>query len=467
MSAALDAVRAHLDADHANARERCCDLLRIPSVSTDPAYMGEMDRAAAWLRDQLAGMGFTAAVHPTDGHLVVLAHHAGADPAAPRVLYYGHYDVQPPDPVDEWRSPPFEPTVETGPHGDRLVARGAVDDKGQLMTFVEALRAWCAVHGAPPVPVTVLLEGEEECGGPNLGAFLAANREALAADVCVISDTGAWDVDTPALTTQLRGLLYTELTVHGPGRDLHSGVYGGAVPNPLNVLGRVIAGLHDSGGSVAVPGFYDAVVEPDAATLARWRELDVDERAFLDEVGVDAAGGERGRGLLEKLWSRPTCDVNGMIGGYTGPGAKTVLPASASAKISFRLVPDQDPDAVADAVRAHLGALIPAGCTWSLTVHHGAPPIRVRGDSPYLAAARDALAAAYGTAPVDVGCGGTIPVVGEVKRELGLDSLLMGFGLSDDGMHGPNEKFELRCFARGAHAHAALLERLARRAEAG
>jgi len=464
----LDRVLARVDADFDGALERWKDFLRIPSVSTDPAHNGDVRRAAQWLADQLAGLDFDAAVRDTPGHPMVVAHHPGpggpgpSGEDVPHLLYYGHYDVQPPDPVEEWDSGPFEPTLAEGPHGRRMVARGAVDDKGQLMTFVEAFRAWRAEHGTLPVKVTAFFEGEEESGSPSLKPFLEQHKQELGADVCVISDTGAWDVDTPALTTQLRGLLYTELVVDGPDHDLHSGLYGGAVPNPLTALGHIIGRLHDESGAIAIPGFYDAVVDPDAATRAQWQALDFDAEAFLRGVGVDAAGGECDRGVLEKIWARPSCDVNGMIGGYTGTGAKTVLPARASAKISFRLVPDQDPDTAAEQLRAHLKEITPEGCRWKLIVHHGAPAIRVPTDSPHLRAAQEALETAYGREPLLIGCGGSIPVVGVVKEVLGMDSLLMGFGLADDRMHSPNEKFELRCFDNGMKAHAALLDRMAR-----
>jgi acetylornithine deacetylase/succinyl-diaminopimelate desuccinylase-like protein len=459
----LDPVIARLDADFDQAIERWRKFLEIPSVSTDPAYNDPTREAAAWAAAQLREIGFRAEVRPTEGHPMVVAHHEGPT-GAPRVLYYGHYDVQPPDPVELWDSGPFTPTVVDGPRGKRMVARGAVDDKGQVMTFIEALRAWKAVHGTLPVAATVFLEGEEECGSPSLTPFLEANRDELSADVVVVSDTGSWDVDTPAITTRLRGLLYTELTVRGPSHDLHSGIYGGAVPNPLNDLMRVLGGLHDGDGKVAIPGFYDRVKDIDAETRASWESLGADEFALLRSVGVEAPSGERGRGVLEKVWSRPTCDINGAIGGYTGAGAKTVIPAEASAKISFRLVPDQNPAEIGELFRDFVSRRMPAAATWQLDVHKGAPAFEVPTDSPYLRAALDALETAYGRAPVMIGSGGSIPVVEQFKRVLGMDTLLMGFGLDDDRMHSPNEKFEFRCFENGMKAHAALLDRLRRMA---
>ena len=457
----LAPVLARIDTTFEDALARWRDFLRIPSVSTDPAYNDPTREAAEWAAGQLRDIGFEASVRPTPGHPMVVAHHPAAHADAPRVLYYGHYDVQPPDPVEEWDSGPFTPTIVEGPRGRRMIARGAVDDKGQVMTFIEALRAWKAEHGTLPVHATVFLEGEEECGSPSLAPFLDANRDELAADVCVVSDTGSWDVDTPAITTRLRGLLYTELTVQGPSHDLHSGIYGGAVPNPLNVLTRVLGDLHDDRGRVAIPGFYGRVKEIDAETRRAWESLGADEFEFLRSVGVDAPSGDAGRRILEKVWSRPTCDLNGAIGGYTGEGAKTVIPAQASAKISFRLVPDQDPAEIGELFRDFLNRRMPPAAQWKLDVHKGAPAFEVPTDSPYLRAALDALNDAYGREAVMIGSGGSIPVVEMFKRQLGMDTLLMGFGLDDDRMHSPNEKFELRCFDNGMKAHAALLSRLA------
>jgi acetylornithine deacetylase/succinyl-diaminopimelate desuccinylase-like protein len=342
-----------------------------------------------------------------------------------------------------------------------MVARGAVDDKGQLMMWVEALRAWHAEHGSLPVAVTVLVEGEEEVGSQNLRPFLERAKDELAADVCVVSDTTMWDVDTPAITYTLRGLLYTEITCHGPDRDLHSGFYGGAVENPLNALATVLARLRDEQGRVRVPGFYDDVAEPSPDELTAWRHLDMDEASFLAGAGVSVrGGGEADRGLLERLWSRPTCDINGITGGFTGEGAKTVIPTHGSAKVSFRLVPNQDPDKLVEALREFLAAETPAGCRCELTVHSAAPAIRIPTDSPYLQAARAALKRVYDRDAVLMGCGGSIPIAAWARDILDIDTLLLGFSLDDDGMHSPNEKFEVTCFHRGTRTHAALLEEL-------
>ncbi len=455
----LDTVLERVDADLEAAIGRWSELLRIPSVSTDPAYGDDMRRAAQWLVDQLRGLGFRVEIRETDGHPAVLGHHPGPGEGAPHVLYYGHYDVQPPDPVASWNADPFEPTLVDGPHGRQMVARGAVDDKGQLMMWLEALRAWHAEHGDLPVQATVLIEGEEEVGSKNLRPFLERYRDELSADVCVVSDTAMWDVDTPAITYTLRGLLYTEITCHGPSHDLHSGFYGGAVSNPLNAVGRIVGALQDERGRVQVSGFYDDVVEPSDDELASWHALDMDDEGFLASAGVSVSGGgESDRSLLERLWSRPTCDVNGLVGGFTGTGAKTVIPRQGSAKVSFRLVPEQDPDRIAEAVRLFVDENTPAGCTSEVTVHSAAPAIRIPSDSPLMRAARGALEHVYGREPILMGCGGSIPIAAWARDILGMDTLLMGFSLEDDGMHAPNEKFEVTCFHRGTRSHVALLE---------
>jgi acetylornithine deacetylase/succinyl-diaminopimelate desuccinylase-like protein len=347
-------------------------------------------------------------------------------------------------------------------HGPRMVARGAVDDKGQLMTWLEALRAWHAVHGTLPVAVSVFVEGEEESGSPSLEPFLESHRDELRADVCVVSDTNMWSIETPALATLLRGLLYTEITLSGPAHDLHSGLYGGAVPNPLNVLSRMLGQLHDAEGRVQVPGFYDDVEELDEAERRRLAELPFDEAAFLGSAGLTASTGEAGRSTLERIWTRPTCDINGMWGGYTGPGSKTVIPARAAAKVSFRLVPKQNPGKIVAGLREFLAERTPADCRFELTTHATAAALRIPVDSPYVQAARRALEQVFPKAPVLIGMGGSIPAVEAIKRLLGMDALLLGFGLADDRVHSPNEKFELRCFANGICTHARLLAELAR-----
>ena len=458
----LEPVLAHLSRSRGAAIERWQDLLRIPSIGADPAHDGDTRRAASWMVDSLASIGFEASLRETPGQPMVVAHHPGpGDGAAPHVLYYGHYDVQPADPLGLWQTPPFEPTIVEAEHGARMVARGAVDDKGQVMTWLEAMRAWHEVHRTLPIRVTVFLEGEEESGSPSLEPFVRAHKDELAADICVVSDTNMWDIETPALATMLRGLLYTEIALRGPTHDLHSGLYGGAVPNPLNILTRILGQLHDEQGRVQLPGFYDDVVELGEGEARQHAALPFDETAFLASAGIAAPTGEAGRSTLERIWTRPTCDINGLWGGYTGPGTKTVIPAEAHAKVSFRLVPDQDPARILDSLGAFVAARTPADCRTEIVSHGSSAALRIPTGSPFVQAALRALARAFDRPPVLIGMGGSIPAVEAIKRLLGMDSLLVGFGLADDRVHSPNEKFELRCFERGILTHAALLAEFA------
>lgn len=443
--------------------ERLRDVLRIPSVSTDPAYAPEVRRCAEWMAEALRGVGLDAKVHTTKGHPMVLAHGEGSrGRTTPRILYYGHYDVQPQDPLDLWESPPFEPVIRDGPGGKRVVARGAVDDKGQVMTFIEAFRAWKAVHGELPCAITVILEGEEESGSPSLIPFIESHKKELAADLCVVSDTGMWDQETPAITAMLRGLVYAELTLRGPSHDLHSGMYGGTLRNPINALATLISKLHDERGRVTLPGFYDRVRPVPPEIAARWKALDFDEKEYLGGAGVSVARGEEGFTTLERMWARPTCDCNGILGGYTGPGGKTVIPSQASSKVSFRLVPEQNPDEVFRSLEAFVKTHTEPGCTVEVHRHAGSPAIRVPIDSPWLAAASRGLERVYGKPAAIIGSGGSIPAVGDFKRILGIDTLLVGFGLDDDRVHSPNEKFNLACYDGGIRSHVAMLDEFAR-----
>ncbi len=457
IDAVLDQVEANLPA----AQDRWFSLLRIPSVSAQPSHAADCHAAAEWLRDQLSGMGFKAGVRATAGQPVVLAHHDGPGDGAPHLLFYGHYDVQPAEPFELWTHPPFEPTVVEGPHGPRVYARGAVDDKGQTMLWIEALRAWHQTTGSIPVRATVLIEGEEEIGSPNLEAFIAANRDELHAEIAVISDTGMWRIDTPALTTRLRGMVYTEVRLRAAARDLHSGQFGGAALNPINALTRLLGQLHDDAGRVQIPGFYDGVSEVSPEQRAQWDSLGFDESAFLAGIGLHHPAGEQGRAPLERLWARPTADINGIWGGYQGPGAKTVIAAEAGAKVSFRLVPGQDPVKVADAFRRFLHERAPADAKLDIEVFTGSAAIEVPPTGRFIQAAEQALEDEYGRPAVLIGSGGSIPVVESMRRVLGLDALLMGFGLEDDQVHSPNEKFEWACFRHGIRSHARLLGRLA------
>ncbi len=457
----LEAVLARADANLPDTLARLSAFLRIPSVSAQPAHDGDCRAAAAWAQAELAGLGFACSLRETAGHPVLRACHPGPGAGAPHLLYYGHYDVQPAEPLAPWSGPPFEPRLVDGRNGQRLVARGAVDDKGQVMTWLEAFRAWVDVTGGLPARLTVVLEGEEETGSVNLEAFLEAERAALAADIAVISDTGMWDVDTPALTTRLRGLVYTEITVRAAQRDLHSGLYGGSALNPVSELARLLASLHDAEGRVDLPGFYDGVRDLPAGQAAAWQALGFDEAAFLGEVGLTLPAGERGVPALQRLWARPTAEVNGVGGGYSGPGAKTVIAAEAGAKVSFRLVPGQDPAAIAAGFAAAMQTRAHPGVAVRVNVLSTGPAFEAATDSRFVAAARSALADEYGRPAVLVGSGGSIPVVESLKRVLGLDTLLMGFGLDDDQVHGPDEKFDVRCLHQGIRSHARLLAALA------
>ena len=454
-------VLARIEADFAAHQARWLDWLRIPSISAQPAHAADCRAAAAFVCRDLAELGFTAALHETAGQPVVLAQHPGpAAAAGPHLLFYGHYDVQPPEPLGLWTSPPFEPAVVDGPHGKRVVARGAVDDKGQASMWLGALRAWVEETGGLPVRTTVLIEGEEEIGSPGLEPFLAAHRDALRADVAVISDTATWAIDTPAVTTRLRGLVYLEVRLRAAARDLHSGLFGGAARNAVNALTRALAALHNADGRVMLPGFYDGIAEPSAAQQAEWAALNYDEAAFLARIGLRHPAGEAGRGGLERRWARPTCDINGIWGGYAGPGAKTVIAAEAGAKVSFRLVPGQEPAAVVAAFRRFMAEQVPDDTHLTIETFSSARAIEVPRDSRFVQAAEAALAEEYGRPAVLIGSGGSIPVVESLQRLLGLDSLLLGFGLDDDQTHSPNEKFEVRCFHHGLRTHARLLGRL-------
>ncbi|PPQ39258.1 dipeptidase [Rhodopila globiformis] len=459
---AVAAVLDYADANLAASRETLFELLSIPSISAQPAHQADCVRAAGWWRHQLAGLGFTATVNPTAGHPIVVGHFAGpVDYAGPHILFYGHYDVQPVDPVSLWHSPPFEPQYADGPHGKRYVARGAVDDKGRTVMFLQALRAWHEAGGGIPARITVLIEGEEEVGSVNLDAFLSGHKAALAADMALISDTGMWDIDTPAITTRLRGMTYAEVTLTAANRDLHSGLYGGSALNPINALTKILGDLHDADGRIQLPGFYDKVAPVSNAQRAQWDALGFDEAAFLGGIGLAQPVGERGYGALERLWARPTADINGIWGGYTGAGSKTVIASEASAKVSFRLVPNQDPDDVMAQFRQFVTDRLPPGATATFAAFSRAPGIEVNVDSPHVRAALAALEAEYGRPAVMVGSGGSIPVVTALRTILGLDSLLMGFGLDDDQVHSPNEKFEEGCFHHGIRSHVRLLAKLA------
>lgn len=444
-------------ANDARMNDELVEFLRIPSVSARSEHREDMARAANWLAESMASAGLTATVMPTPGHPVVLGEWRKAGDGAPTVLIYGHYDVQPVEPLDLWTTPPFEPSVRDG----RLYARGSVDDKGQLFLHVKALEALLAVYGSLPVNVVVLAEGEEEVGSEHLEEFVRQNEDRLQCDAVVISDSAMFAEGIPSILSSLRGLAYFEINVRGPASDLHSGSYGGAVVNPAMALARILATLHDENGRVAIPGFYDAVSEWPAHVREQMRQLPFSDENFRAETGAPALGGEKGYTTLERLWTRPTCEVNGLLSGYTGEGAKTVLPSTAMAKVSCRLVPDQDPQTVERLLKAHVEKVAPAGVTATATALHGGRPWRAELDGPLYDAAREALAAAFGREPVIVGEGGSIPVVNDFARILGAPVLLMGFGLPGENAHAPDEWISVDNFRRGMRAAAVLYQRLA------
>ncbi|MGE3291017.1 MAG: M20/M25/M40 family metallo-hydrolase [Geminicoccaceae bacterium] len=456
----LDEVLSRVDADLQPALDRLFGFLRIRSISTDPAYAADCRAAADWLAGDLASIGFEASVRATPGHPMVVAHERNAPGSS--ALFYGHYDVQPVDPLELWDHDPFEPFVETRPDGSKAVrARGASDDKGQIMTYVEACRAWKSVTGSLPIPMSLLIEGEEESGGENLPPFLEANAAELKADFGLICDTNMWNASTPAIQTMLRGLCGEELIITAADRDLHSGFYGSAAANPNHVLARILADLRDETGRITIPHFYDGVPELPEALRRQWASLDFDPTAFLGAVGLSVPAGEKGRSVLEMTWSRPTCEVNGMGGGYQGEGFKTVIPSQASAKISFRLVFDQDPHAIRTNFREFVRARLPADCKVEFIDHGSGRAIRFPIDAPAFAKARQALSTEWGKEAVFIGGGGSIPVTHELKTKLDMDVVLAGFALEDDRIHSPNEKYELESFRRGIRSWVRILAALA------
>jgi acetylornithine deacetylase/succinyl-diaminopimelate desuccinylase-like protein len=433
-------------------------LLRIPSISTLPEHNADTRRAAEFVAAELRRIGMenvrlietTSAKHP-DGHPLVYADWLSAaldhGKPAPTVLLYGHYDVQPPDPIDEWTTPPFEPTERNG----NLYARGAVDDKGQMWMHVKALESLFAANsGKLPVNVRVIIEGEEEVGGEGIAAFVREHGDQLAASVALVSDTEMFAPDLPTLCVGLRGMIYTEIEARGARTDLHSGIYGGAAPNPFVALAQIIAQLKDANGRILVPGFYDKVAAPTAAELAAWKALPFNEDHYREtEVGSSVLTGEPGYSVLERTWARPTLEVHGMPGGFTGAGAKTVIPARATAKISMRLVPNQTPAEAFAQYKRYVESICPAGISLDVRLIHSGDPIVVSTDNPYVHAATEAMRAVFGKDTVFIRGGGSIPIVGDFIRELGIPTLLMGFGLPDDNLHAPNEKFHLANFHRG------------------
>ena len=452
-----DPLKRVLDERRERHTQDLFDLLRIPSVSTDPARAGDVRRAADALVTELAAAGFDAEAAETGGHPVVLAHRHVGD-GRPRVLIYGHYDVQPADPVELWDSDPFEPEIRDG----AIVARGASDDKGQVYAHLKGALALLEADGELPVDLTFLIEGEEEIGSPHLAPWVERERERLAADVVLVSDGAMLPDRVPTITYGLRGMAYLEVRVRTSDHDLHSGAFGGGVPNAAASLATMLAGLKDADGRIAVPGFYDEVLEITEEERAQLARVPFDPEGWAASAGVHATPGEAGRSLLERVWTRPTLDVNGLGGGFQGEGSKTVIPASAFAKVSCRLVPNQDPERIAELVERHLRDLAPAGTEVEVAqLNHGAwalSPLDGRG----VQAAADAIRKVDGRDPVFVRTGGSIPIVADLQRLLEVEVVLLDMGLESDRIHSPNERFDLDLYHRGIQVSAETLRALAR-----
>jgi acetylornithine deacetylase/succinyl-diaminopimelate desuccinylase-like protein len=447
---------AYLTSNDARIQRELFDFLRIPSVSARSEHDSDPARAAEWTAQALRDAGLEATVHPTAGHPVVIGEWRSAGAGAPPVLVYGHYDVQPAEPLELWTSPPFEPTIRDG----RVYARGSVDDKGQLFLHIKALEAHLRSRGKLPVNVIVLAEGEEEVGSEHLAPFIESHADRLRADYVVISDSAMFAPGLPSILSSLRGLAYFQIDVQGPAQDLHSGSYGGAVVNPAMALARILATFHDADGRIAIPGFYDDLRAWDARALQQMKGLPFDEEHFRAETGAPSLGGEKGYTVLERLWARPTCEVNGLLSGYTGEGAKTVLPSKAMAKVSCRLVPDQEPAEIEQLMKAHVARVAPKGINVTVTHLHGGRPWRAELNGPLFDAARGALAAAFGREPVITGEGGSIPVVGDFARILGAPVALIGFGLPGENAHAPDEWMSMENFTKGMRAIATLWDEL-------
>ncbi len=445
----------YIDSNQQRYKEELFELLRIPSISTDSAHKEDISKAAAFLADKLKEAGLQEVrVCATPGHPVVMGKHLEAGPDKPTVLIYGHYDVQPPDPLNLWDSPPFEPVEKDG----RVFARGASDDKGQAYLHVKAIEAWLKSGETLPVNVKIILEGEEEIGSPNLVPFLEEHKEELACDMVLVSDTAMFAKDTPSITYGLRGLTYMELEVFGPNRDLHSGVYGGALTNPLNALCEMVAKMKDEDGVIQIPGFYDDVIDLSDEEREAYRKLPFDEKGWKESIGIGEGHGEKGFSTLERKSARPTLDMNGMWGGYQGEGAKTVLPAEAGAKISMRLVPNQDPDQIARRFAEYCEKIKPKGVRIKVTPHHGGYPAMTPLDFYGLKAAARAYKEVYDREPLFAREGGSIPIVADFEKVLGVNTILMGFGLNTDAIHSPNEHFSLEDYHRGIKTSARFLE---------
>lgn len=457
----LEQVLQRVDKQLPQALDRLFELLSIDSISTDTAYQESCLKAANWLVDDLRSIGFKTDRHDTPGHPMVVGHQEGRS-NGPHLLFYGHYDVQPVDPLELWNRPPFEPAIEDTPNGKVIRARGAADDKGQLMTFVEACRVWKQVTGSLPTKVSLFFEGEEESGSPSLIPFMKQNSDILKADLALVCDTGMWDSKTPTISTMLRGMVGEQVTITGPSLDLHSGMYGGPAINPIRVLTRILADLHDDQGCITLPEFYNGVPVLSNAQRAQWSSLNHDADGFLQAVGLSHPAGESDYSVLEQIWARPTCDINGISGGYSGEGFKTVLPSKAQAKVSFRLVGDQDPDQIREAFYQHVLDRLPPDCKAEFSSKDGSKATVMPVDAPAFKQAQQALTDEWQVDAIYAGCGGSIPVVGHIKEILNMDSLLIGFMLDDDAIHSPNEKYALNSFHKGIRSWVRILDALAK-----
>ena len=453
----ISKVLTQIDEDFSQSTDRLFELLRIESISTDSNYDAECEKAADWLVSELSDIGFEASKRATLGHPMVIAH---SDGPGSKIMFYGHYDVQPVDPLDLWDNPPFEPAIEETNNGKVIRARGAADDKGQLMTFVEACRAWIKVNGKLPVKTSIFFEGEEESGSPSLVPFMEANTEELKSDIALICDTGLFGEETPGIVTMLRGLVKIEVEITGPSRDLHSGMYGGISINPIRVLTKILAGLHDEDGKITLSGFYEGVPELPQNINEQWDNLSFDHLNFLNEVDLTKPAGEVNRTPLEMIWSRPTCDVNGIYGGYQGEGFKTVLPSKAAAKISFRLVGDQDPKQILQSLKQYIASCLPPDCSVKYTEETPSKATQMSTSNEAFEKARQALSDEWPKEATFVGCGGSIPIAGHFKDILNTDSMLIGFGKDDDKIHSPNEKYDLSSFHKGIRSWARILDKL-------
>ena len=454
-SAGLAAINQWVDANSARLLDELFQLIRIPSISTLPEHAGDVARAAQFTADALKTAGLeNIEIIPTERHPLIYADWLHA-PGKPTVLCYGHYDVQPPDPLELWVSPPFEPEVRNG----NIYARGAVDDKGQMYAHIKALEALKTLTGTFPLNIKVLIEGEEEIGGASIAKYVPEHKEKLKADVALVSDTALYAEGIPTLCIGLRGLCYMEVEAQGPSRDLHSGLYGGAAPNAVFGLIELLAKAKNADGVIQIPGFYDDVAEPASAELDSWNSLPLNADEYVNnEIGA-AITGEPGRSVFEKTWSRPTLEVHGIAGGFTGAGSKTVIPAKALAKVSFRLVPNQDPEKIVALFKEWVAANKPAGIEAQVKVLGTSPGIIVNPDHPAIAVAAEVFEESLGRKTVFTRSGGSIPIVGDFAKHLGIPTVLMGFGLPDDGLHSPNEKFKLANYYQGIATVAHFLQR--------